>query len=97
VLTIVVVGLFPGTGVPAVLNCQTEYENSAAAMATSRPPDGRRSTPGKKGSGQATVSTAPRRRETRTTSGGRTTPAFATLAVVASRGGWLPELICATT
>src|SRR5215470_17793889 len=95
--TIAVVGLLPGTGVPALLNCRIEYDNNPTAMATSKPPTGRRRTPGKKGSGLATVSTAPRRREARTTTGGRTTPALATLAVVASRGCWLAELIYATT
>ena len=91
--TIAVVGLLPGTGVPAILNCLIEYANTAAAIATSNPPTGSRSTWGTKGRGQATVSTAPERSEARTTSGGRTT-GLATLAVVASRGCWLAELIC---
>ena len=89
---IAVVGLLAGTGVPTVLNCRIEYENSAVAIATNKPPIGRLRTRGKKGSGQATVSTAPERSEARTTSGGRMTPALATLAVMASRGCWLAEL-----
>src|SRR5215813_5813269 len=89
---IAVVGLLPGTGVPAVLNCLMEYQNSPAAIATTKPPSGRWSTRGKKGSGQAMVSTAAERREARTTIGGRTTPALATLAVAASPGCLLAEL-----
>src|SRR5512132_23632 len=94
---IAVVGLLLGTGVSAVLNCLIKYENSSAASATIIPPTGRRRSRGKKGSGQARVSTAPKRREARTTTGGRTTPALATLAAVASGGCWLAELMCATT
>src|SRR5262245_15102690 len=91
--TIAVVGSLPGTGVAAFLNCLIDDTNNVAAIETSKDPTGKLSAWGTKGSGHATLSTAPERTEARRRSGGRTT-GLATLAVVASRPCWLREPMC---
>src|SRR5262245_47717629 len=78
-------GLSPGTGVPAARNCRTDVTNNAAAAATSTAPSG--AIPdGRKCSGQTIWSVDPTRIAAKYTKGGRTRPAFATSGASCTAG-----------
>src|SRR5215472_3162138 len=81
------VGLLPGTGVPAIWNVRMEYEKTTTATTTRTLPNRAVSRRGRNGSGQPDSSNNPVTIAAPYTSGGRTTPRFAT-AWVASEPLW---------
>src|SRR5215467_14708505 len=82
-----VVGLLPGTGVPAVWNVRMEYEKTRTATTTRTLPSRAVSRRGRNGSGQPNSSNNPVTIAAPYTNGGRTTPRFAT-AWVATEPLW---------
>src|SRR5215469_1868442 len=87
-----VVGLLPGTGVPAVWNVRMEYEKTTTATTTRTLPSRAVSRRGRNGSGQPNSSNNPATIAAPYTSGGRITPRFAT-AWVASKPLWSGAMV----
>src|SRR5262249_62358758 len=76
-----VVGLLPGTGVPAVWNVRMAYEKTTTATTTRTLPSRAASRRGRNGSGQPSSRNNPVTIAAPYTSGGRAMPRFATSRV----------------
>src|SRR5215471_18771783 len=88
----IVVGLLPGTGVPAVWNVRMQYEKTTAPTTTRTLPSSAVNRRGRNGSGQPDSSNNHVTIAAPYTSGGRTAPRFAT-AWVASEPLWSEGMV----